>query len=272
MTDWVKKLLREPLVHFLGAGLAIFFALGWSGGMVDPGSKTITINEAKVAQIAAGFAGVWRRQPTPGEIDNLIHDYVREEIYYREAKRLGLDDNDPIIRRRLRAKMEELATAAAQSARPSDTALQAMLDTNQAKYAEGSRTSFTQIWLGADGDATAALRQIEQGTDAEILAKPISLPKAMRAADAVTIDRAFGEGFTARLAGLPQGKWAGPVMSGFGVHLVRVENRKAGQVPRLNQIRQRLENDWRAANVSKRKEAAYQALLDGYKIEIEKPR
>lgn len=271
MPDRLKSLLREPLVHFFGAGLLIFVLLGWSGTNVDPESRAITISEAKVAQLATGFAGVWKRPPSQDEIDGLIRDYIREEIYYREAKRIGLDEDDPIIRRRLRSKMEEIATAAAESAEPDDTALQALIDANPAKYADGGQISFQHIWLGEDGDANQALQQLKSGGDPSKIGKSISLPPSLTAASSEEIDRIFGTDFSGRLSKAKIGEWSGPVLSGFGAHLVRVDKRAAGKLPPLADIRQQVENDWRAQNISKRKESSYQALLDGYDIKIEKP-
>lgn len=266
----LKPLLAEPLVHFLGAGLLIFLVLGGTQA-VNPDSRKITVTEAQVQQLAQNFAGIWRRPPTEAEIDRLIRNFIREEIYYREALKLGLDENDTIIRRRLRTKMEELSTAEAQSAVPSEAALQKMLDDNPAKYAADARYSFEQIWLGADGDAEAALAKIKSGAASKDVGQTISLPEKMIDAEAFEIDRRFGEGFAAKLADSKTGDWAGPVTSGFGAHLVKVTQAKAAQKPKLADVRQALENDWRSGNVEKRKEAAFQALLEDYDIEIEAP-
>ncbi len=267
----LQKLLREPLLHFLLAGFIVFLILGRSGAYSDPESRVITVDEDRVSQLVASFSAIWKRAPTPKEIDSLIRDYIREEVYYREAKKLGLDINDPIIRRRLRAKMEELASAAAESADPDDAALQQLIESNPAKYAIGGKLSFRQIWLGREGDAAAALAQLKEGGDPAKIGGTISLPAQMRAATPEEIDREFGEGFAEKLAEFPDGQWTGPLSSGFGEHLACVESRTDGRVPIVDEIRQRLENDWRAASISKRKDRAYQALLDGYDIRIEKP-
>jgi len=270
MLEKMKPLLKEPLVHFLGAGLLIFLVLG-SGSNVDPDSRRITVTEAKVSLLAKSFSSVWQRQPTGEEIDGLIRDYIREEIYYREALRLGLDENDAIIRRRMRTKMEELATAQAQSASPSDAELQKMLDDNSEKYASSATFNFEQIWLGSNGDAKAALAKIQGGALPSDVARIISLPAKMAAAQSSEIDRNFGEGFAAKLTEAKRGEWAGPIISGFGIHLVKVSKIKAAQTPKLSQVRQALENDWRSSSANARKEAAFQALLQDYDIEIAKP-
>jgi peptidyl-prolyl cis-trans isomerase C len=105
----------------------------------------------------------WRRPPQPQEIDALIRDYIKEEIYYREAKRLGLDEDDTVIRRRLRSKMEYLASAQVESAQADDTTLQAWLNKYPARFARDATYSFDQIYLGENGRDEAAdiLRALE---------------------------------------------------------------------------------------------------------------
>ena len=102
----MRGLLREPLVHFLAAGLLVFVIASWRGASVDPSDRTITIDEDRVTWLVSQFERTWQRSPSPPEIDQLIRDYVKEEVYYREGLRMGLDQDDPIIRRRLRSKME----------------------------------------------------------------------------------------------------------------------------------------------------------------------
>ena len=84
-TNW----LQEPFVHFLIAGLALFAFFAVRGEEVDPESRTITIDEAQVSRLAASWQQTWQRPPSPTEIDNLIRDHIKEEVYYREAIRLG---------------------------------------------------------------------------------------------------------------------------------------------------------------------------------------
>lgn len=272
MRDRLRAVLREPFVQFLFGGLAIF-AFFWARGTgVDPADRRITVTEAQVGRLAGLWAQTWRRQPTATEIDGMIRDHIKEEVYYREALRVGLDRDDPMIRRRLRSKMEFLATAQAEAESPTDAALQALLDWNPARYAVDPSYAFDQIYAGSGkAEAVALLGQIKAGRDAASLAKPLSVPSNMDAPK-TEIARTFGDGFADALAALPKGQWAGPVESGFGQHIVRVKTIRAGAAPKLDDVRKRVENDWRAANRQTREARAYQALLDGYEIVIEKPR
>lgn len=272
------KILREPLVHFLIAGAAIFAFYAWRGDSVDAGDRQITVREEQVQRLANIWAQTWRRPPNTQELDGLIRDYIKEEVYYREALRLGLDTDDAIVRRRLRAKMEFLATSEAETMVASDAVLQAWLDKNPARYATDRLISFQSVYVSTTGGeapalpkAKAVLVQLRGGANPKGLGDPISLPQNLAGATADEINRQFGEAFAAKLIDLPKGEWAGPIASGFGLHLVRVDTVSAVRTPKLAEVRQRVENDWRSATHIARENQAYQTLLDGYDIKIERP-
>lgn len=271
-TSALRSLLREPLVHFLIAGFLVFLLSLWRGGGVDAESRTIHITEEKVARLSASWEQIWRRPPTPAEIDGLIRDYIKEEVYYREAKRLGLDEDDTVIRRRLRAKMEFLAKAQVENAQADDQTLQRWLDQHPERFATDMTYDFDQIYLGEKGQGSAAiLRNIASGADWRGLGKTISLPQTLEHASASDIARQFGDSFAQALPSAPLGEWTEPVNSGFGEHLVRVRARTASGKPTLASVRQRVENDWRVNGANAREEEAYQSLLDAYTIKIAKP-
>lgn len=271
--------IREPLAHFLLAGLVIFLFFGLFGSEADVGDRRIVVNEAQVRRLADQWSQTWQRPPTPSELDGLIRDYIKEEIYYREALKLGLDRDDVIVRRRLRSKMEFLANSEAETEEPSDAALQAWLDKHSAKYAADPVYSLDQVYVSTDGGIVAAEAKAKAirarllaGAEPGSLGDSLALPRSIDRAAAFDIERQFGDEFSSALKGLPVGKWSGPVPSGFGLHLVRVRSVELPHKPRLADIRKAVENDWREATREDRVAKAYQTLLDGYQIEIEKPR
>ena len=267
--DWLKQALREPLVHFIGAGSALFLLMAQLGGE-DSLDRSITINEADVARLASQWEQTWRRAPTQQQLDSLIRDYIKEEIYFRESMRLGLDVDDPVIRRRLRAKMEFLANAEIQNMEPTEAALQSFYAANKIRYAEKPAFSFDQQFLGEDEEiAKASILAINAAKPVQ--AQPLSVSASMDKAASDSIAREFGDAFADSLRNLPKGRWSGPVQSGFGWHAVRVRDVVASGTPPLSDIRQRVSNDWRAETQVAREAAAYQALLDGYDIRIAKP-
>jgi peptidyl-prolyl cis-trans isomerase C len=272
VSEWTRRALREPLVHFLLAGIAVFAFSGLRDQPADPASRTITIMEADVTRLATNWQAAWRRPPSAQELDALIRDHVKEEVYYREALRLGLDTDDPIIRRRLRSKMEFISAAASENMVPTDAALRVWIDRNPARYARDPAFSFDQIYLGQSADrAAATLAQLRAGQDWRTLGQAISLPRAEDGTDRGSIARTFGDDFAAALSGLPVGQWRGPVASGFGQHLVRVRAVQPGALPPLAELRQVAINDWRAETRAAREARAYQTLLDSYRISIARP-
>lgn len=268
-----RRWLKEPLVHFLIAGALVFWLL--SGRAPDLGERRIVVDEVVVSSLVQRFYDSFRRPPSQDEIDGMIRDYVRDQVYYREALSLGLDQNDEVVIKRMRRKMEALAVADAEARNPSDAQLQALLDKNPANYAIDPRTSFEQIYLGADNPenrllADARLATLRKGGQVEAVPAPI--PAQLQNAPAAEISATFGDEFTLALRDLPQGQWSGPVPSGVGLHLVRVTERSAPEKPSLASVRQRLENDWRATEIGKAQEKAYADMLEGYDVVIEKPK
>lgn len=264
--------LRDPLVHFLLAGAAIFAV--FSNVAPDPGERRIVVDEAQVTRLVDRWVASYQRPPSPEEIDGLIREYVADQVYYREALRLGLDKDDEVVMRRMRTKMEALSTATADAATPTDAALQALIDRDPARYAGDAAYDFEQVYLGGDTPEAraAAAAALRAGSDPASLAQPAALPARFSAATRSAIAEQFGDEFAATLATLPQGPWRGPVASGLGIHLVRVTKRVAPPAPSLATVRRRVENDWRAEAVRTAREKSFAALLEGYDVVIEKPR
>ena len=271
--DTARRLIKEPLVHFLIAGALVFTLL--SGRAPDLGERRIVVDERVVGGLVSRFYDSFRRMPTKDETDGLIRDWVQDQVYYREALALGLDEGDEVVVRRMRRKLESLAVADAETKTPSDAELQALIDKDPARYAEDPLTSFEQIFLGADTPDTRRTAEqqlpiLRGGGTVPIL--PIPLPGKFSDASSADIAAQFGDEFTLGLRGQPTGQWSGPVASGLGLHIVRVTKRGAAQPPVLVKVRQRVENDWRAAAATKAQSDAYARILKGYDVVIELPK
>lgn len=274
MRHWAAAALREPLLHFLIAGAVLFVAL--SGRAPDVGERRIVVDEAVVTGLVNHYIRAFRRPPTPQELDDLIADHVRSEVYYREALRLGLDRDDEVVKKRMRNKMLAIAGAEAEAARPSDAQLQALLDADPARYAAPPRISLEQLYLGDDtpdvrAAAAAALKGLAPGARPTVATAALPLASRFVAASQTDLAAQMGDDFAAALATLPVGTWSGPVVSGFGLHLVRISERRPAPPPRLADVRQRLENDWRNAAVRRAQDAQLKELLQGYDVTIKRP-
>ena len=260
----IRGALREPLVHFLLAGAVIYLGLAWFGNPVDPASRTITLGDEHRAGLALGFERTTGRPPTDAEMDGLVERWVREEVLYREALRLGLDDGDAVVRRRLSTKMNELAGASAETASVGEETLQSWLEDHPERFADDGSVSFDQRFFASEDAARQAL------ADSEPRSAPISLPESLASKSTREVREIFGQQFAQGLSGLdPSEDWQGPIPSGFGWHIVRLTDRKNGAVPPLAAIRDRVEADWRNATIAERREAAYRVLRDAYRVETE---
>ena len=122
------KILREPLLHFLLLGAAIFgaYRLLSDARATQPGN--IVVTQGRIEALVAAFTRTWQRPPTASEREGLIRDYIREEVYVREAIALGLDQDDMVIRRRLRQKLEFVSEDLTAPAEPTDGQLQRVPD------------------------------------------------------------------------------------------------------------------------------------------------
>ena len=130
----MKKLIREPFIHFILLGAAIFLAYHFLSARADNQPGKIVITQGDITSIMIGFSRTWQRPPTREELEGLIRDRVREEVYSREAIAMGLDRDDPIIRRRLQQKLQFVTDDVAAPAEPTDAELADYLKTHAAGF------------------------------------------------------------------------------------------------------------------------------------------
>lgn len=271
----LRAIVREPLVHFLIAG-AVIFAV-FSSAQPDAGERRIVLDEGALTRLVERYVETYHRTPTAQELQGLIADTVKDQVYYREAQRLGLDRDDDVVIRRMRTKMQALATSDAEAKQPSDAQLQAMLDRDPAHYATDVVTTFDQVWLGPDkpearAAAAGAVAQLNGGTAPASVGQMVALPLHFEKASTSDVSAQLGDEFASALRGLPLGRWTGPVGSGIGLHVVRVTARTVPARPTLATVRARVENDWRAGLIARAEDEAYAKMLAGYSIEIARPK
>lgn len=273
-----RSWLREPLLHFLllGAGLFLLFRLV---GGDSQAPKEIVVTEARVEALAESFARTWMRPPTAQELTGLVDDYVKEEIFYREAVTMGLDRDDVVIRRRLRQKLEFISEDVAAAQEPTEQQLQDYLDAHAEKFVEPDRQSFQQVYFSPERRGEAAVRDAEKLLN-ELLAgrgpadpaeagDPTLLPPGLEAATPQQIANTFGEDFALRVAEAPVGQWTGPMRSSFGWHLLRVAERSPGTTPTLEAIRPIVAREWQSEQRQRLGDQFYQAMRSQYDVRVE---
>ena len=268
-----QRLLREPLLHFLLLGGMIFGLYLAVSDPAPPPTNIITIGPARIEQLSKSYQAVWRHSPSAKELEGIIENEIRDEVYYREAVALGLDTNDTIIRRRLRQKMEFLTDSGAGLLEPVAGELEAHLLANEATFRNAPQIAFEQIYLGSGPSAERidhSLEELRRATPDKPfdLGVRTMLPAEMGLSSPQAINAVFGEGFFARLAELPREGWTGPVESTFGAHLILIRESAAGRTPSLEEIREVVLRDWKAAKARQIRELHYAKLRERYVVEI----
>ena len=275
----MKKLLKDPLLHFLFIGAALFIVFGLIKNPAGNPENSIVITRGDIDSLKANFARTWKRPPTETELSHLIEDQVRDEISFREAVAMGLDQNDRVIRKRLRMKMELLAEDMVGHAPPSDEDLKSFLAKHRDSFRREAQISFKHVYInsdkrgaGAENDARdilAKLTAVGPGADPESYGDPIMLPRNFTLNYARDIERLFGKPFSQNLLQVEPGGWAGPLRSSYGLHMVFVRERIAARDPELSEIRRAVEREWTAKRRKEVKEEVYRKLRERYTIVIE---
>jgi len=276
------KVLKEPLLHFLLMGAALFAAYAWVNSAAEnpkPGqAPQLHISAGDVEWLGENWTTQWRRPPTQDELRGLITDYAHEQLLAREARALGLEDNDVIIRRRLAQKLTFLIEDTLRRAEPSDAELQQFYAANAEGFRSDARISFRHIYFSpqrradARSDAAAALRLLleEGGTLASAeLGDRLLLEPEFRDETEQSISGAFGPGFARAVFSLKSGAWSGPIESGYGLHLVRVSARQEVQLRPFPELRERVVEEWRRKEEKSAKEKYLAELRKKYDLVID---
>jgi hypothetical protein len=276
------KLLREPLLHFVLLGAALFAGYHFLNRAPQTGPQQIVVSPGQIEHMVTTFARTWQRPPSDDEIKGLIDQYVREEVFAREAMKLGLDQNDVIIRRRLQQKMEFIADDFAAGVEPSGEDLADYLAKHPDAFRQDQRLTFRQVYLNADkrGDKLAAdaaqmlaeLKAKGAQADSTELGDPSLLPPSLANEPQRGIESSFGSEFAAELAKLPVSEWSGPVPSGLGTHLVFIEHRTEGRVPALDEVRPQVQREWASERRTETNRRILEELLKQYTVTIEWPK
>ncbi len=277
---FLGRLLREPLVHF--AVLAgVLFGLLSEPSAPDPVADVsrIVISGAEVERMALAWAQRWQRPPNEDELAGLVDEAIREQVLYREALALGLDRDDVVIRRHLRQKYEFVTQDLAYDTDPDEATLRAYHKARLDRYAQSAQVSFSQILFSTDRrgaaagtDAARALADLQTATApdaADLLGDATSLPSRFDRMSTAEVEAIFGPDFAAALVGQEPGRWAGPIPSGYGLHLVLVSEKISGGQLAFETVRQRVKDDWVYEQRTAANEAIFRKLQERYDVVVE---
>jgi PPIC-type PPIASE domain len=286
------KFLKDPLAHFLVFGLGLFLvfnALNPSSNIEDP--KLITVDRDALLTFFQYRAKAFQRDVaatqlaamSEKQLGQLVDDYVREEALYREARSLGLAQNDYIIKRRMIQKIDFIAQGFADAAVTlDDKEIKAHYEANRERYREQAIITFTHIFYSieqrkleeAKALASTKLAELSSGrvpfTDAPKHGErfPYGVNYVERTRDHV--ESHFGASMTDALFALdPDDKaWRGPFTSSYGVHLVMAVAMTEARIPPLEELRSRVEADLRSKRRNEQMEKAIKTIVDTYRVKM----
>ncbi|VAW64656.1 hypothetical protein MNBD_GAMMA09-993 [hydrothermal vent metagenome] len=271
--------LREPLLHFLLIGALLFFIYDVQNeNIVD--NNRIVISEAQINHLITLWEKKRQRLPTQVELENMIEQQIREEVMYREALAMGLDKNDSIVRRRLAQKVEFISSDLATLTEPTEIELKDYLSANSEKFKLPARINFVHVYIdiskhgtNAEAYANSLLNELTQAAtkvNIDTLGDSLLLDQHYRQLTEQGISRLFGKSFAEQLFTLPVGSWQGPIQSGYGLHLIRIDNKTESQQQALNTIHEKVRMEWLAQQRHNMDKVFYNSLRQRYEIVIEK--
>ena len=274
-----RRWLREPLLHFLLAGLALFVvyrALNPVAADRDA-SNRITVTEDDVRQMSIAWRAQGRPAPTPEQVRSLVESRVREEVLYREALALGLERNDAVVKRRLAQRMELLAEELSATDDPRPEELKAWFAQSPERFALAPRASFRHVYFSPDRRGARTRDDAARSLD-KLAGKPADSAIAAQVADPFMFQSAytdrsfeqvagvFGPQFARALFGLKPGSWQGPIESGYGWHLVWVDSLTPSRAAAFEEVEAEVRQEWIAERRAEAKRKAYESMRARYEV------
>ena len=281
MRKLIVRIIKEPLLHFMLLGACIYGAYALFGTPeADDIDTSIHVDSKRIDAFISEWQSRRNRPPTAQEIDGLIQQFINEEVLYRQAVAMGLNENDPITRRRMAQKLEFLTSDLAQAQQPTDAELEKYFQDNMDAYRGADLITFIQVFFDPDkrdektlDDAAKAMKELQLAgePDPEKLeaGDRFMLQNLFKSADESQVKRQLGSGFTESLMKLEQGKWHGPVLSGYGVHLVYVYKLEKAPAPDWEKVKATVLESWNKENREKFNAEFLEALKKNYEIVID---
>jgi hypothetical protein len=275
-----KRVFREPLVQFLAIGAILFAVYRLPGSeSLSASNNRIAIGAGEIEQLRTMFVKQRQRSPTEEELRALIDARVQEEVLYREALAIGLDQDDTIIKRRLAQKLEFLTEDLGETGTPTDAQLAAFFTEHGERYQTPSRLSFVHVYFStakrgkkAEQDAKSDLTRLRAGAPAravEEMGDMFLLDNAYNEVAPEDIGKVFGANFAEELATLAEREWHGPIVSGYGLHLVKVNERVTSRASTWDMVREQVKRDWLEAQRRQIKETTFKKLRERYEVVID---
>ena len=288
----MKKLIREPLVHFLAIGLGLFVLYGFvAPDDQDVGGKTIVVDRDTLLTFVQfrskafnpDIAATRLDALSESELKLLIDDFVREEALHREALALGMDTNDYVIKQRLIQSIRFITNGFVTAAvNVSDDDIAAYYEANKDDYYVDPYVTFTHVFFSGDGHGAEQARALAEAKLAELNEARVPFSESTRHGDRFLYNVNYvertedfvGSHFGRQMAqalfelGANDATWQGPLESAYGYHVVMLGKRTEGRYPELAEIEDSVRDDALRVAINEQNELAVQAIVDTYDVRM----
>jgi len=277
----IARLAGEPLFHFFLIGALIYAAYAFMGNRaIEDSGKRITVTAGQISALEDAWKKRWNRPPTQQELQGVVKQFLRERVLSSEAIAMGLDKDDVVIRRRMSQKLEYLSQDLLGVGTPSDEELAAYFTKNARAYEKPALVTMTHIFFDPDKRGDQALEEAKTQkvvlanlkvapTDARSYGDQFLLQSYYPERTYAELSKLFGSGFVETLVKLSPKEWHGPVLSGYGVHLVYIHHREKARAAKLEDVKDRVLANWQDNRRKKLSEKYLSGLLDRYQVRIE---
>jgi hypothetical protein len=263
----LQTALREPLLHFLILGAAIFGVDQWRNAGSETASDIVVT--AKVQQEAkAIFEAGMKREPKPEELKVLLDRWVDNEILYREGLQLGLDRGDSGIRDRVIFKAMSVTQAGIVLPEVDEAGLKAWFESNRERYDTPARFDFLEAAVPPDTKLDALQRfavalnsnQDEPGIESSL--------RVFRDRPRSNLLQSYGKDFTEAIEQLKPGQWQ-VLVSNDGPRVIRLESLKPAVAADFEAVKVKLYQDWKDEMTSQRSKELIREMGKKYQIRQE---
>ena len=284
----MKALLKEPLLHFLLFGAALFYLYSLTDNSQNENKISLPAN--KITQLSFGFEKTRQRKPNEQELKALISNYYKQQVAYKVGVEMGLLEGDGVIQKRIQQKVEFIVEDAVNNLDPSDEQLTTFLNTHSDDYRSEQIFSFTQLYFDPTkhtditvkvGSALAQINALDEIEHSSAMRIELEKAQLLPLADNIYLDyqytnisyalvaRYFGRQFADSLVQLPLDIWQQEIKSGYGLHLVKLTERSGGAIQSLVQVRAKVKQDWLNEQRQQSLDDFYQALFKEYGVELD---
>ena len=275
----MRRWLGEPLVHFLAIGALLFGVYTWlhrgDAAGSDNSAGPVRITATEISYLTQTWERLQQREPAREELHALVAGYLKEELLGREARELGLDQNDPIIRRRLAQKVEFLVSDTSRLAEPTEDDLRSAYEGNKQRFLTPARVSFVHVFFNPQtrrdpgGDARTALAALSIGAPIAKFGDPFPIDAEVRDDILQNVAGQFGDQFAKAVFALKPGAWQGPFASSFGLHLVRVTEATPVRQLAFSEVEPQVRERWRDEHQRAANEQHYETLIKKYGVVVD---